>query len=73
MQLSRKKITLIGVGVLLGGIAGYAYYSFVGCNSGSCAITSDPTNSTIYGMVMGGLITDLFNKKKVKDEKDTNS
>ncbi|HYX07081.1 MAG TPA: hypothetical protein VE912_10150 [Bacteroidales bacterium] len=43
-------------GLLIGGIAGYAYYHFVGCNSGTCAITSNPYNSTIFGMIAGGLI-----------------
>ena len=43
-------------GILIGGIAGYAYYHFVGCNSGTCAITSNPYNSAIFGMIAGGLI-----------------
>lgn len=43
-------------GILIGGIAGYAYYYFVGCNSGTCAITSNPYKSAIFGMIAGGLI-----------------
>jgi len=39
-------------GVILGAIAGYFYYHFVGCNSGTCAITSNPINSTLYGALM---------------------
>jgi hypothetical protein len=42
-------------GGLLGATAGYLYYRFVGCASGTCAITSSPTISTLYGAVMGGL------------------
>lgn len=56
------------IGVVLGGIAGYAYYFFIGCSSGNCAITSSPINSTAYGMVMGGLSLDLFKKKQPKGD-----
>jgi len=68
--LSRYKLILVGV--VLGGIAGYAYYFFIGCSSGQCAITSSPLNSTAYGMIMGGLSLDLFNKKgkPAGDEKE---
>jgi hypothetical protein len=62
MMLIKKYSTLI-VGVLIGGIAGYAYYYWIGCTSGSCPITSQPVNSTLYGALMGGLIVNMFNKK----------
>ncbi|MCT4624063.1 MAG: DUF6132 family protein [Schleiferiaceae bacterium] len=58
----RYKLLLIGI--TLGAIGGYAYYYFIGCNSGQCAITSSPVNSTLYGMVLGGLSFDMFKKKK---------
>lgn len=48
------------IGVVLGAIAGYSYYYFVGCASGTCAITSNPVNSTLYGVLFGAL---LFYKK----------
>lgn len=53
-------------GILVGGILGYAYYHFVGCSSGTCAITSKPINSSVYGMVMGYLILSTFEKTKNK-------
>jgi len=40
-------------GVILGGIAGFIYYHFVGCASGSCAITSNPFSSVLFGSAMG--------------------
>ena len=49
-------------GVALGALGGYLYYYFVGCNSGTCVITSKPFNSTIYGALMGGLFFNLFKK-----------
>lgn len=59
-----KKYQLTIIGVFIGAITGYLYYHFVGCNSGTCAITSKPLNSTLYGALMGGLILNIFKKKK---------
>ena len=56
--MTRKAILINVIGVVIGAIAGYLYYFYVGCASGTCAITSKPLNSTLYGAVMGGL---LFN------------
>lgn len=44
------------IGLLGGGILGFAYYYFIGCNSGGCAITSDPYRMTAYGMLFGALL-----------------
>ncbi len=62
--LRKYKLTLIGI--LAGAIAGYAYYFYVGCSTGTCAITSRPLNSTLYGSLMGGLFFNLFQKEKSK-------
>lgn len=48
------------IGTILGAVAGYAYFHFVGCNTGTCAITSKPLNSTLYGSVMGALLFSSF-------------
>jgi len=55
------------VGVVVGAIAGYLYWRYVGCASGTCAITSKPLNSTLYGAMMGGLLFSMFKK----EEKET--
>ncbi len=47
-------LTLIGA--LVGALGGYLYYLYVGCQNGTCAITSNPINSTLYGVLMGGLL-----------------
>lgn len=61
-----KKYKLGILGTLIGGILGYAYYHFIGCSSGTCAITSKPINSSVYGMVVGYLIFSTFDKTKEK-------
>lgn len=65
--MNYQKLIVPAIGVLVGGIAGYMYWHEIGCSSGTCPITSKPLNSTLYGGVMGYLISDLvfdFFKKK---------
>jgi len=62
MQGLVKKYALIIIGIIAGAIGGYLYYKFVGCTSGTCAITSKPINSTLYGAWMGGLLFSMFKK-----------
>lgn len=55
------------LGIILGTIGGYLYYHFVGCSSGTCAITSKPLNRSLYGGVMGGLLISIFKKENNKE------
>lgn len=64
MKAFTQKNILGIAGVSIGAAAGYLYYYFVGCNSGSCSITSSPVNSVLYGMLMGYLILTMFEKDK---------
>jgi LytS/YehU family sensor histidine kinase len=59
-----KKNAIMLIGIVIGLIAGYLYYKFIGCSSGTCLITSKPLNSTLYGGLMGGLLFSLFTTKK---------
>lgn len=61
--MSRRGVIITSIGVIVGAIAGYAYYYYVGCASGACAITSKPINSTLYGSLMGGLLFNIFVKE----------
>jgi hypothetical protein len=45
------------LGVVTGGIAGFLYYHFVGCSSGTCIITSHSYSTIIFGGLAGYLIT----------------
>lgn len=60
--LLKHKLTIIGL--IIGAISGYLYYYFVGCASGTCAITSKPLNSSLYGAIMGALFLNIFKKEK---------
>ena len=64
--MTKKALLLTGIGIAIGAFAGYAYYFYVGCASGTCAITSKPLNSTLYGALMGGLIFNMLVKEKKK-------
>jgi xanthine/uracil permease len=56
--------------VLAGAAVGYLYYFFIGCNTGSCAITSNPWSSILYGSLFGAL---LISKPKPKPQGDENA
>jgi hypothetical protein len=52
------------IGITLGTIAGFLYWKFVGCSSGTCMITSKPINSSLYGALMGFLVAGIFKKER---------
>lgn len=60
--LNKNKLYVLGA--ILGALAGYMYWHFVGCVSGTCAITSKPLNSTLYGSLMGTLGLGMFVQDK---------
>ncbi len=65
--LANKWILL---GVALGAAGGFLYWQQIGCNSGSCMITSKWPNSTAYGALMGGLVFSIFVPAKKKNSAD---
>lgn len=73
MILNKLKLFLP---IVLGALGGFLYYNFVGCN-GSCAITGNPVNSTLYGSLIGLILTDwkqiklLFNKSSRENPDET--
>src|SRR5690606_12340605 len=69
MNTSIRKNLFNIIAIRLDAIAGFLYGEYVGCNTGTCAITSNPLNSTLYGSVMGGLVFSMFkNNKKEKND-----
>ena len=56
---------------VLGGIGGFLYWRFIGCNSGTCPIKSVWYYTTLYGFVIGYLAGDIisgliFKRKKAE-------
>lgn len=64
MKFDKKKTIITAVSIAIGFIAGFAYWKFIGCTSGTCPLTSTWHNSTLIGGVFGYLISDSFTGKK---------
>ena len=60
----RYYLYVIAAFTLIGVIGGYAYFYYVGCRTGSCAITSNPYVSMAWGGILGYLLPDFFVKKE---------
>lgn len=71
MKSVTKYLIVVGFAIL-GSTAMYLYWFFIGCNSGTCLITSSPTFSSGYGLLLGGLVgssvTDWIGKRKKKQD-----
>ena len=50
-----RRWLLRALSAALGGIAGFAYYYYVGCRTGACPISGNPWVSTLYGALIGWL------------------
>ena len=54
------KNRLVAVFVVVGAVAGFFYWKYVGCLSGTCKIKSIWYMSTIYGALLGYITGDLL-------------
>ncbi|OFX48242.1 MAG: hypothetical protein A2X13_15230 [Bacteroidetes bacterium GWC2_33_15] len=58
--------------IILGIIAGYAYWKYVGCTRGTCPITSNWHTMVLFGGLIGyfigDIIDDYFKKKNLKKD-----
>ncbi len=59
-----KRNWLYLAGAVIGGIGGYLYWYNIGCNTGTCPITSSPTMSVIWAATMGSLIFGFFKRER---------
>lgn len=50
------------IGAVLGGLAGFLYWKYVGCLTSTCAISSKPLNSTLYFALLGAVLLGSFRK-----------
>ena len=51
------------LGITLGIAGGFMFYYFIGCPSGTCAITSNPYLSMIWGGIIGFFISRIISFK----------
>lgn len=68
MKLDKKKAITTGIFIAVGLAAGFAYWRFVGCSSGSCPLTSNWYSSTLIGGFFGYALSDIKPKKKKVEE-----
>lgn len=47
------------LGIVLGGLAGFGLYRYVGCADGTCLISSSPWGSVIYCMILGFVVSQI--------------
>jgi hypothetical protein len=62
-----KKLLIIGAATLLFAGGGFAYYFFVGCTNGACAIASSPFLSTAFGAIVGASVGYTLSDRRNKD------
>lgn len=67
MKKVAKKHLFNIVSLAVGALAGFFYWKFIGCKTGSYAVTSNSFNSTLYGVAMGGLLLSTLKKTKEYD------
>lgn len=67
MQQFLKKYWFLLLGVVVGALGGYFYWLYVGCESGTCPITSSSLMSSLWGAIIGGLFFSLFQKDAKKN------
>lgn len=69
-----KKHKLVVISTLTGLLAGFLYWKFVGCLSGTCPIKSVWYLSTlfggIFGYLTGSLVNDFIEGRRKKKEPD---
>lgn len=63
-----RKYGLTLLGGICGAFGGFLYWFYIGCVSGTCPITASPVNSTLWGMLLGGLLFNMFQKEDAKKE-----
>lgn len=60
-----KRLIIFSV---IGGFIGFAYYYFIGCKSGTCAIKSNPYYMILWGLVLGGVLG--YKQKKITNDEE---
>lgn len=56
------------IGTFIGALAGFLYWKYVGCLTGTCSITSNPVNSSLYFALFGAVLFGSFKKQSKTPE-----
>jgi hypothetical protein len=56
------------VGIIIGATAGFAYWYYIGCTSGTCPIQSNWHTSTLYGGLVGYILPKSPKKENINKE-----
>ena len=67
MEKIFKKHWKTGLFILGGALAGFAYWRFIGCTSGSCALTSNWHTTILFGGLLGMMLSPANRKSTVKE------
>lgn len=59
-----KQNLLIFIGIAIGALAGYLYWYYIGCTTGTCPIKSSAPLTMIWGAAICGLLFSMFKKNK---------
>ena len=68
MKLKTRKIAIPAAVGLVGGVAGYLIYRFIGCQAGACPITSSPYLSVLFGALIGALLGAGFSEPNRRED-----
>ena len=52
----------------MGSAGGWLYYRYVGCTTGTCAVTSSPWLSTGFGCVLGSLLYTVLRPDRSEEQ-----
>lgn len=58
-----EKYWLYAAGSIAGGLAGYLYWYYVGCLSGTCPLKSTPTVSILLGIMVGAYLSGFIQRR----------
>ena len=74
-RLKKGKMPYLIAFTIAGGLAGFLYWKFIGCNTGTCPIKSVWYYTVLYGLIIGYLAGDIISgfilKKKRSDTSTT--
>ncbi|HBH48679.1 MAG TPA: hypothetical protein DDX98_08560 [Bacteroidales bacterium] len=71
MNFNKRKVLIISAGIAIGALAGFLYWRFIGCSSGSCGITANWHTSTMMGGLLGYLVSDGIGNKQKSTESES--